>query len=341
MFIDIQNKNILIWGCGGGYDIYCGLVMYFDLIKTNNVRLGSFSFTRSELLTKFDGPDPNCFIIDHTKHHFDSSTYFPEWILSKHIGQSVYAVSTDIHLDSYEKSIRNIIAKDKIDVVIVVDGGCDAVLTGLEEDLATPVEDMMTVYVVNKLKKEGLIQSAYLTCLGATVERVNYSDFEQAVERIGQNNGFVNSISLRDLYLSDKPGREHVVKYMDIFKRSNPTNSIINSSVVSAIEGFEGQYENPLLQNRISLKQNFPTLNKNTSILWVFDLETVAKEVIYLDRLDVLKDTDDIDAFIIGLNYRLHPEGCRYDLDVIYTRDRMNKVRPIIDEIVNKCIGKN
>ncbi|AYV76758.1 MAG: hypothetical protein Terrestrivirus15_1, partial [Terrestrivirus sp.] len=224
-----------------------------------------------------------------------------------------------------------------------VDGGCDSVLFGVEEDLATPVEDMMTVYLVNKFKKEGTIENAYLTCLGTNIELINHQDFIKNVEKIKESNGLVNSINLKNLDSTQNLGinKDDVDRYVNLFKSCNTNNSIINSSIVASIEGQNGRYENPLLKNRISLKENFPFLNEQTSILWIFDLEIVAKNIIYLDQLDVLKDMDDIDAFVIYMNNIIHPPKVdKWDLNELYTKERMDRVKPLVHELLN-ILAKN
>jgi len=47
MFNHLSNsKNIIIAGCGGGYDIYAGFILYKQLISLNkNVILANYTFT--------------------------------------------------------------------------------------------------------------------------------------------------------------------------------------------------------------------------------------------------------------------------------------------------------
>jgi len=41
-----DSKNILIAGAGGGFDIFCGILLYFNLINQGKkVTLANFSFT--------------------------------------------------------------------------------------------------------------------------------------------------------------------------------------------------------------------------------------------------------------------------------------------------------
>lgn len=55
-------------------------------------------------------------------------------------------------------------------LIILCDGGCDSIMTGLEEHLGTPVEDAMTMLCVKNLN----IQT-YLLLLGASVDTFTMS----------------------------------------------------------------------------------------------------------------------------------------------------------------------
>lgn len=336
MFINLKNKNILIIGCGGGYDIFCGLVLYFDLIKDNRITLSSFSFTNCELLEKCETLTSHCYKVNADLNIAEKDVYFPEYKLSQSINELIYAIPTSVDLDIYEDAVRCIVKHHQIDTIIVVDGGCDSLLFGQEEQLATPVEDMMTIYIINKLIKGNHIHQTYVTCLGTTVELIDHMDFEKSVGKIKDQGGLIACHSLREIYLGSTPQKEYIDKYIEIFKKCDTNNSIINSSVVSAIEGHIGKYENPMLQKRISMTENFPNLSEKTALLWIFDLPIVAQNVIYLDYLDLLKDTDDIDAFIMYMNDQLYPANCKYCHDTIYGQTRMNKIRPLVEELLRK-----
>ncbi|CAH6420831.1 Hypothetical protein KVN_LOCUS52 [uncultured virus] len=46
-----KSSNIFISGCGGGYDIFCGLDLFFNLIKDEKkIIFGSYSFTNRKIL---------------------------------------------------------------------------------------------------------------------------------------------------------------------------------------------------------------------------------------------------------------------------------------------------
>ena len=338
--LDFSDKNILILSCGGGYDIYCGIPVYLECIDPNNnskprsVHLASFSFTYNKYLSKFESFTKDSYIIkpNNSEIIMDDKLYFPEYRLCREIKDNIYATNTETDLQTYETFIRKIIDEKSIDVIFVIDGGCDSILSGLEEDLATPVEDMMTIYLVRKLANEKKIKS-YLGCLGVTVELIAEGDFEKNVQRIKNNGGLLNSFSLQDICQNKKQGWESIQRYIDIFMNCQTRSSIINSSIVSSLQGHEGKYINPLLLGRISLtSKNYPYLSEETSKLWVFDLETVANNVIYLNHFDNLETNDDIDVFVMSLNYALWRSS--YDLKDFYEKSQIDKVEPYVKDVL-------
>ena len=86
-----NSKSILIAGMGGGFDIYCGLPIYFELKdRGHNVHLANYSFT--DLSAEFDE-------LKNAVHLTDSlvgvsaavesfNPYFPERYLAQWLKQN-------------------------------------------------------------------------------------------------------------------------------------------------------------------------------------------------------------------------------------------------------------
>lgn len=331
---DIETDHVMLLGCGGGYDIFTGLPIYFNICDKQSKCpvLVSFSFTNIDLLEPFKVTD-ECYKIQYDGSVKDE-LYFPEYHLSQHLGQPVYAISTDTSISKYKKVLKHIINIHKIDTIIAVDGGCDSMMFGMEEELGTPVEDMMTIFILHKLKQEGFIKHTYLSCLGTSVELISYNDFIKNCQTIKTQTKLVNKIDLVNIFQNKSIGWEYISKYIDVFKKCQTHNSIINSSIVAALEGHTGRYENPLTGNRISLKKNYPLLDETTAELWIFDLDTVANNIIYLSKLEELDSNTLIDIMVTVLNDTYWPEGAKYNLNEIYTKELIDKVQPIVDIII-------
>src|SRR5689334_10745984 len=89
-----EQPNFLLMGCGGGYDVFCGLPLYFALREQYNViHLGNMSLTKQHLLDGFEKIGSACHIIIPTEHKEDESKRekFSERELSRELGVPVYA----------------------------------------------------------------------------------------------------------------------------------------------------------------------------------------------------------------------------------------------------------
>ena len=178
MFPQFQNLSfedgILLAGCGGGYDCFVSLPLYFNLrAKYKNVYISNLSFTASKHLEKFKKIGKCCYEINHSKYRAityekHERNYFPEYELSRELAESIYAFHVE-SLNHYKSSLEDLVSLLNIKTIIVCDGGCDSIIKGTEKILGTPVEDMMTIAAVNELSKNNIIKS-YLLILGATVD---------------------------------------------------------------------------------------------------------------------------------------------------------------------------
>src|SRR6476469_3955107 len=75
-------KNLLIAGAGGGFDIFCGLPIYFELRQQGQrVHLANYSF--SDLTSVDNGNILNEVLIGVTAKQQSRRDYFPEIYLSQ------------------------------------------------------------------------------------------------------------------------------------------------------------------------------------------------------------------------------------------------------------------
>lgn len=163
-----EAENILIAGAGGGYDVFCGLPLYFSLqAQGKNVHLANLSF--SFLPPSEDRLSPAMLAV--TSDTTDHTGYFPEkyladWFKSQNEDITIYAFeSTGVKplLANYETLVQQL----QLDTVIFVDGGTDSLMRGDEDGLGTPNEDMSSITTVSQLN----IPRKILACLGFGVGR--------------------------------------------------------------------------------------------------------------------------------------------------------------------------
>ncbi len=103
-----DSKNILISGCGGGYDIFCALDLYFNLIELGkNVVLGSYTFTRDEIITDTGQKIHECCYKINKDTIFDEQTYISEVIQDVEKLPSDFSKYVKCSKEEYIQSIIN------------------------------------------------------------------------------------------------------------------------------------------------------------------------------------------------------------------------------------------
>ncbi|CAF1669033.1 unnamed protein product, partial [Didymodactylos carnosus] len=92
---------------------------------------------------------------------------------------------------------------------------------------------------------------------------------------------------------------EYVKQYYDIFQKCEPTHSIVHSLICSALEGHRGSYIPEHLNKRVTKSKVL--LSDATKIAYLFDLDDVASQVIYLNKFKLSMKLDNIYDTIYGL----------------------------------------
>lgn len=177
-----------------------------------------------------------------------------------------------------------------IDCIYLVDGGCDVLLTGKEEGLGTPVEDMMHLRVILDLD----IKEKYIMAIGVDIDIADDVKLEDLENRLHE----LESYKLLEFKLS--PDMDSVIKYCNIFEQCQPINSIVQSLIIACIQGHTGYYTPPHLVPRIGLNKIY--LNPRICTAYVYNLHHIAHDVIYLGDIKDEMDTDDVEVLIINYN---------------------------------------
>lgn len=282
-------STIVISGCGGGYDIYGGLIVYHRMkANTTKIIMLNYSFTSTNLLNSTSCKITNhLYRIDPNIQIPENASYYPEAYLSIELNQSVYALADDPTINDIIDAYTYITNTYKPDKLYLVDGGCDVLLTGIEEGLGTPVEDMMHLRAVMNID----IHYKYILAIGVNVDTghgVLQNDIDKRFQHL-EETGI--QLSKEYLTLSD----ESVKFYYNIVKRCNPINTIVHSLILSGLEGYRGLHTPQYLEKRV---KNVVPITDQTCTLFQFDLVSVAQEVKYLNLLNVNATTDEIDNII-------------------------------------------
>lgn len=302
-------NRILISGCGGGYDFMQGLPLYFALkSQSKEVFLGNMTFSElsnadGEVILRESNPGQtiSSMIIKSSTQLNHRSGYFPEkylceWfheVLNEEI--EVFAFRRR-GLDKITKSYQIIIERYQIDAIVLVDGGSDSLMAGDENELGTPMEDMLSMFGVFPIKIP-----KFLVCLGIGADRYHgVSDCStlRAIAELTKLDGFLGMIGLTP-DMPEVQGYEQACQYVE---SKMPSSSIVGFYVRSAIQGKFGNYN---ILDRTAKQKLF--VYHIMSQYYFFDLEKVVRRVKYRDYCEDTKNATD---FILGIDvYRREIEA--------------------------------
>lgn len=243
----LRHDTILLYGCGGGFDIYSGLPLYWELLRQNKtVHLANYSFT-DDLHTYRD----TCIvpITGKEARTRKNTSYFPEHDLARALGVPVYAVRLWDHLQIVPE-LDALVKEVGITCIVVIDAGHDAVLFGEEKNYGSPFEDVTSVLAMHHCKLRNPSLHVEIACISAPTECMDFALFlkqygEHFPDRTWTPRCDGGDIAKFEAILDSTPGE---------------TRSIPNESLLAAMKGINepSHYVNPRLQIRAQIDE-FPT----------------------------------------------------------------------------------
>lgn len=274
-----KAQNILIAGAGGGFDVFCGLPLYFWLKKAGKaVHLANLSFTE---LGFCDGERPVPSLVRVLANTGGSRGYFPEahlanWLTNRFGETPIYAIErsgAQPVLAAYEWMVKTF----RPDTLILVDGGTDSLMRGDEAGLGTPQEDMASLFAANAVSGP---ERKFIVCLGFGIDTfhgVCHAQFLENAAALIEDGGYLGAWSLMKEMQEFQLYRE-AVEFVSA--RMPQRESIVNGSIVSAVNGWFG---NAHASKRTEGSELF--INPLMALYWAFRLEHVARQNLYLDRI--------------------------------------------------------
>ena len=283
-------NTVLLAGCGGGYDIFGGLSLYFALKGMGKtVHLANLSFSRLDVC---DARHIGEAVVKVT-HKTDGGTgYFPERYLCDWFYQTQ---GEDVPIYCFDRvgarpiaaAYQNLVAHlGGVDAVVLIDGGTDSLMRGDECGLGTPEEDSVSLYAVNRLETVG---TKLLVCIGFGVDTfhgVSHGHFLDSVAALARGGAFYGAWSLLP-EMPEAQAYKAAVDYVHEQMFNHP--SIVNTSILSAVEG---QFGNHHANYRTEGSELF--INPLMSLYWAFDAVAVAERNLYLDLLATTETVPDI-----------------------------------------------
>jgi len=285
-----MKSNIILSGCGGGYDVFCTIPLFYENQDKNRIVV-SLSFTDESFLLKLTEKKEvlqlykNLFLIDSQKITDINNKYFPEYYLSKHLKHPIYLILKDTTINDINCAYKIIINNLKIKELYLVDGGCDLLLSGRESDLASPVEDMMHLKAILELP----IQNKYACAVGMPCDCSSLPR-KELLQRLEE---------LEDILLEKKVWslqNENITRYYQIVNDSRIDKTIVNCLICSALEGKKGYYLPEKLKYRI--KKNNVEIDELMRTFVKYNLKNLSDRILYLDELKGDHNIDKIDSYI-------------------------------------------
>jgi hypothetical protein len=280
-------KNLLIAGMGGGFDIFCGLPIYFELAKRGQtVHLANYSFSGIKGLSEGGTVRLSEGLVGITANYEHRVMgYFPELYVCQWFqevrGEEIVIwcfdkVGAKPLLENYQLLVEHL----SIDGILMIDGGVDSLMRGDEAGVGTLVEDSISLCAVNALED---VPFRAMACLGLGAEQdISYHGVMENIAEFAKAGAFWGSCSL----VKQMPAYqdyESVVNY--VFAKPGQDSSVINASVVSAVAGEFGDFH--LTQKTLGSNLWISPL---MPIYWFFDLSTVAEKSYVQSQLGMTED---------------------------------------------------
>eukprot|EP01080_Neovahlkampfia_damariscottae_P008005 gene8005-12470_t len=320
-----ESKSVLLCGCGGGYDFFGAIPLYLSL-RNSGKKVFLSNLTFSSNIQKMSGkrfPEKGNWCVEINsdsgyENDVTSQYYFPERLVSKwfkeneNIDVPIYTLVRSSGPKKHRESYECIINEHQIDAIVLVDNGTDSLMFGDEPLLGSPQEDMTSIAAIYGIKTE---IKKILVNIGFGVDSfhgVNHYRYLENVSTIIKQGGFFGAFSL----LRET---EEAQKMNKIYLACQPYNSIVCSSVTSAVNGDFGDFHHKSTQNRTYGSELF--INPIMSLYWCFDLDIAASNIIYLQEIMNCENIYELDDII-------RISRSKYFKDGEYIGERFNKKIP-------------
>lgn len=274
-----QCKRILIAGMGGGFDIFCGLPIYFALQQRGyDVHLANLTFSTLHKLT--GGIRLTDTLLGVTASLHTDAGYAPELYLSQWFQE---ALKTDVTVWCFAQTGPRILANDyrvllqhlDIDGIILIDGGVDSLLRGDETAIGSLLEDAISLTAVSELHEVPL---RMLVCLGFGAEQhLSHCHILENIAELTQTAAFLGSCALTQ-QMTVYQLYEEAISFVHAKPQQDP--SVINASIISAVQGKFGDYH---LTTKTHGSQLW--ISPLMPLYWFFNATDVAKQNLLVPRL--------------------------------------------------------
>lgn len=284
-------RRILLAGCGGGYDVLGAIPLLHELRpRCEAVELASLSFAYLNGLehARQDAEHPNLYAVDAraaTERAYCPEAWLARWLDEGGGGPHVIWSFEKTGVRPLARAYAALVARLRIDAIVLIDGGIDALLRGDEISLGTPSEDLATLAAVTSLG----IPTA-LACVGMSAELRDGIAHAQVFERISElarANAYWGAAAL----VAGTPSTDAYVRAVEyVFAgQAQQKRSHVHSVITRALAGEFGA------------PAPHVWLSALASMFWFFDGREVARTHQFLEYLHATESMWEVAARIEGI----------------------------------------
>lgn len=291
-----DSRSILITGIGGGFDIFCGLPIYFHLRRLGyQVHLANYSF--SEIQSFTGGMRLTDTLVGVTADYQRPVVYFPELYLARWF-QTARQEAIPIWafhktgVQPLQANYRRLIEQLQIDTILLVDGGVDSLARGDEAEPGTFIEDTVSMAALADLPDS---ITRILVCIGFGAEReITHLHILENIADLARHGAFWGACALTRA-MDEYRAYQDAVMFTHQQLVQDP--SVINASIISAVRGEYGNYH-------LTPKTHGSRLwiSPLMSLYWFFDFPVVAARHMVLSA--VMESVTFLDAIRAAMTVR-------------------------------------
>ncbi len=299
----MQARSVLLLGAGGGYDVLGAVPLFARLHdEGRRVHLGGVSFTNLPELPACVPHPSHLGLFAVTRAAAVESAYCPEAWLSAWLEQT-YAYRQPVWgiRKSGVRPLRAIYAQLveelAVDAAVLVDGGVDLLLRGDESSIGTPAEDLCSLAALESLP----VATRLVACIGFGTELREGVRHAQVLRRISELSRLGGYLGTAALLRATAEGRAYATAVRFVLEHQRQQKgSHVQEVVLAAMEG------------RFGPEGTDTWISPLSSLVWFFDLDTVARSHLFLRHLHDTETIFDVTATI---------RACRQNLEVRASED--------------------
>ncbi|MFD3657602.1 DUF1152 domain-containing protein [Streptomyces sp. NPDC058620] len=273
-------ERVLVAGAGGGFDIYAGLPVALSLMhQGKNVQLANLSFSAIEGLPPDSWLAPDVAAVGPRSALHQA--YFPErtlaqWLELHRYPSTVHAFSR-VGVQPLRAAYQALIDAYDIDAVVLVDGGTDILMRGDESGLGTPEEDLTSVAALARID----VPQRLVVSVGFGVDAYHGVSHGLVLENIAALERAGAYLGAFSVPRTTREGALFVDAVAHAQQHTPEHPSIVNGSIAAAVQGAFGDVQ---FTSRTRGSELF--VNPLMSLCFAFELEGLARQCLYLDRIE-------------------------------------------------------